>query len=519
MRKNYLMTLTAAALVSLSANAVDYYLTGGFINWGKQENCKFVEGDNGTYTLSYQGVVTSGFKINDGGWTNKDNTYGAVSSSTKLVIGEEFTLAVGDASQNIEVENALSNPTFTFNPTAKTLLVEAGQAESVITYDIWSNFSGGSSWASTTLTEADGIWSAENVVVSKAAEFGIRKLDNGSQVDWLSASSSVNVTETTEVSLKSNGTNIKIAAGTYDFALDVEGMKLSVTKVGGGDDPIIPPTPEKELYLVGDQFGGWEGINAEYKMTREGNVYTIVLPDGLNGGSWKIWDGTWDYNFGAGAEPLVANADCDVWFDAYASFTLATSGSTTITLTVVEGSDVKGSSIAAKLRVDNDSDPIIPPTPDKDLYLVGDQFGWTDVNETYAMERNDNVYTITLKPRLDGTNWKIWNGSWNYSFGAGAEQPVIGTECDVWFNSPANFTTGSQDVVKITLTVTEGSDKAGSSIPAVLLIDVPSAVEKVEEVAEEGEVRYFNLQGVEINNPANGVFVRVANGKASKVVK
>ncbi len=41
----------------------------------------------------------------------------------------------------------------------------------------------------------------------------------------------------------------------------------------------------------------------------------------------------------------------------------------------------------------------------------------------------------------------------------------------------------------------------------------------VSEIEENGtDVRYFNLQGVEVTNPENGVFVKMSNGKASKVI-
>lgn len=51
----------------------------------------------------------------------------------------------------------------------------------------------------------------------------------------------------------------------------------------------------------------------------------------------------------------------------------------------------------------------------------------------------------------------------------------------------------------------------------VLTASGSTAVETVE-VAEAGEAVYFNLQGVRVENPANGLFVRVLNGKATKVV-
>ncbi|MDE6811563.1 MAG: hypothetical protein K2J15_04355, partial [Muribaculaceae bacterium] len=35
---------------------------------------------------------------------------------------------------------------------------------------------------------------------------------------------------------------------------------------------------------------------------------------------------------------------------------------------------------------------------------------------------------------------------------------------------------------------------------------------------QDGKVRYFNLQGVEIENPENGIYLKEANGKVSKVI-
>lgn len=48
-------------------------------------------------------------------------------------------------------------------------------------------------------------------------------------------------------------------------------------------------------------------------------------------------------------------------------------------------------------------------------------------------------------------------------------------------------------------------------------VDPTTGVEKVD--AAEGNVEYYNLQGVRIANPDHGIFIRVANGKVSKVVR
>lgn len=43
-----------------------------------------------------------------------------------------------------------------------------------------------------------------------------------------------------------------------------------------------------------------------------------------------------------------------------------------------------------------------------------------------------------------------------------------------------------------------------------------SGIDTIE--TEEGGIRYFNLQGAEINEPEAGIYVKVANGKATKVI-
>jgi len=45
-------------------------------------------------------------------------------------------------------------------------------------------------------------------------------------------------------------------------------------------------------------------------------------------------------------------------------------------------------------------------------------------------------------------------------------------------------------------------------------VENPEAVE-----SEDGDARYFNLQGLEVKNPGQGLYIRVANGKATKILK
>ncbi|MDE7462384.1 MAG: starch-binding protein [Muribaculaceae bacterium] len=58
-----------------------------------------------------------------------------------------------------------------------------------------------------------------------------------------------------------------------------------------------------------------------------------------------------------------------------------------------------------------------------------------------------------------------------------------------------------------------------ASAESAQIIDAPVTVGVEEvEVAEEAEAVYFTLQGVKVQNPENGIYVKVVAGKASKVV-
>lgn len=72
----------------------------------------------------------------------------------------------------------------------------------------------------------------------------------------------------------------------------------------------------------------------------------------------------------------------------------------------------------------------------------------------------------------------------------------------------------------ISLSVVAEKNGASSDQPFTYIVqkvDVVTGVEGIE-AAEEGEAVYYNLQGVRVANPEHGIFVKVVNGKASKVV-
>ena len=77
------------------------------------------------------------------------------------------------------------------------------------------------------------------------------------------------------------------------------------------------------------------------------------------------------------------------------------------------------------------------------------------------------------------------------------------------------------DVTSVTFTnkVVDNNNKQTriSKIEVAFAPSTPTGIAGIE--AENGEAVYFNLQGVRVQNPENGIFIRVQNGKATKIMK
>lgn len=164
----------------------------------------------------------------------------------------------------------------------------------------------------------------------------------------------------------------------------------------------------------------------------------------------------------------------------------------------------------------------------KTLYIVGDLTNWAQGAE---FTKDGGIYTLSVDGQIEGA-FKLYDGTWDYNFGSGLDLTTdpeatlpADTECDAWFNgsnfvfAPATLADG-QTVAKtnITFSYVYGSDEAYSSVPStiVLTYELASGVEIVAE--EEAPAVYYNLQGVKVENPSNGVFIQVRGNKASKVV-
>ena len=155
---------------------------------------------------------------------------------------------------------------------------------------------------------------------------------------------------------------------------------------------------------------------------------------------------------------------------------------------------------------------------------VGYCGAWSDTDPAYRFVQDNYGYTLTLENGIQG-EWKIWDGTWDYAFGAGAEDVAVG-ENDVWFCSPANFKYNYDGKVILKLTIPEGSDVKDSSIPAKLEINAMSGINGIGSdagfsysligrkltVASPAPVKVFDITGSHIPPLAHVHFTLSAAG-------
>ncbi|MDE6301405.1 MAG: hypothetical protein K2M19_06780, partial [Muribaculaceae bacterium] len=466
---------------------------------------------NDTYVLANVAVSAAAtWKIAGAAWGDVYN----FGDATGIEFDTPVVLSASSNSGNCTLAAGGDDVTFTFVLSTKTLTVKNnGVIIAPTAPELYLRGSmGGTAWPALPewkfTTTDDDTYVLSGVSVTAADTWKIADAEWGSYNYGGIQGISLNE----EVTLVYDGDNCSLAVDgtdlTFTFVLSTKTLKVT----GKGTEPIDPPVGDyRTLYLVGEMTD-WK-LDEAYEMTRTNNVYTITLADGLTG-AWKIWDGTWDYSFGVGEQPEVG-VETDCWFNS-TDFTVNTTGKTTVTLTLVEGSDVADTSVPSKILIQGEAvDPEPVSAPEK-LYLVGDTTGW-EVSDAFLMTRNDNVYTLKLADGITG-EWKIWDGTWNFSFGAGEEQPVLGKETDVWFKSSNNFTLNHDSATEIIFTLVEGSYEAGSSVPATLLVKKDnSGVSDVE--VDAAPAKFYNLQGVEVANPENGLFIEVRGNAVRKVVR
>lgn len=259
MKKLYV--LLAAALFASSASAVDYYIIGDNVNgksWSlKASDCKFAETETaGVYEWTGNKLGT-GFKINDGTWGATYNI--GAQNGAKLTVGTPFNYWVNSNSGNIAFNGIteVENPRVILNTNDKTITV-TGQGGGSVEYflmGVAGNWSFGDSNKFAETAEGSKIYKIEGFEISAVSADGLAVASTGWGEKYGTYSTSTVFFDKDKLSRKlekveGEAGNVPYSmTGTFDVEWNLNTMTLSFTQVGGVNYPEV-------IYLVGNINNG-----------------------------------------------------------------------------------------------------------------------------------------------------------------------------------------------------------------------------------------------------------------------
>ena len=343
--KKLLLSLAAVAMTA-TLSAEPLYFCGEFQSWDPANPVVVNPGADGSYEFTMSDLAKFKMSTAMGDWDTFNA--GALGTTETMTAPGTFSLVTTGLDQvlpwtgewTVKVDAAR---------TSMTITTTTPKPDGVQIY-LRGTMNGWNSPADWQFTTTDGdLYELKDVTIAQSDKFKVADANWGS-INYGGANGMVPGQSYT---LFFNANDCDLAV---DFTGDVK-FRLSTLEILFEAHEITPPQPiSKELYIVGDNYGNWTETAEEYHFTKSENVYTLVMPNGIQG-EWKIWNGTWNYTFGQGGEPIVLGSN-EVWFDSSSNFSLNTLYETTVVLTVDEGSDVKNSGIPATMTVTEKQDGV-----------------------------------------------------------------------------------------------------------------------------------------------------------------
>lgn len=314
------------------------------------------------------------------------------------------------------------------------------------------------------------------------------------------------------------------------FLLSAALVAAAAMTVSAADAADAPETPaSSDYYLVGG-FQGWNADAPTTKFTEvDETTYTITLEGETEiGQGFKINNGLgWGGSYGAGEEymvlgeeyALVGGSQSNLSFGPkYLSITDAT-----FTLKVAE----EGLTVTVTGTLTEDPNYVEGAKPV--LYLRGDMNGW-GADESNKFTWSDNLVDEGVggyylrNVVVEGTaeapaGFKVADAGWTtYQFGAGEGTVTLdeGNQESILFNNGGNAAiaaTGTFNFYFFTEDFKQGTVEYYVADDDPYVAGVESIV-----VDENAPVVYYNMMGVEVANPSNGLYIAKQGNKATKVL-
>ncbi len=278
-----------------------------------------------------------------------------------------------------------------------------------------------------------------------------------------------------------------------------------------------------DYYIIGEVNGGSWNYNEGTKMTEKssgvyeitaevkaGGYFGFAFGDVPNYTSWDDMNANRIYPSDGAQQVTLKDGKAEIEIGTEKvggdSWTLGNSEAMDVTFTLDMNDYI--------LIIDAGSD--VPQDPN--VYVRGDEINgaaaWGDPGESQAMtEVSTNVYEIKGITVKGG--FKLANFSWS-PVNVGAQEgtyPEMSVPFTAWNDGSSQNMVINNDA-ETTFSVNIKLDNTGSD--PIVTVSVADGIEAVNVDANAPAV-YYNLQGVKVENPANGLYIKCQGNNASKV--
>lgn len=304
-------------------------------------------------------------------------------------------------------------------------------------------------------------------------------------------------------------TNSKLAATpatNLTFSFNVETKTMKVTYTSSEEPGPQPGTDYTTWYVnVPGDFNNWipEGIHPN----AEGIATCKNLAIGTGEFEIKIYDGTADAYYGDQSNAVVPGVETQLYVNGGH---MTISGAAEGDIYDVTYNCATNMILVTKVGGGDD------PRPEVKFYYSCNTSGAAEWTFNHEMTKNSqgnfeadvtttadaNYFTFTTGLM---ENWTVTDGV-RYGAGDADVECALNNTYPMTAGNDKCFTVGKGNWLFVINPATNE-----------LTVSAGSGVEAIE--AEEGNAVYYNLQGVRVDNPENGIFIRVANGKSVKVAK
>ena len=271
---------------------------------------------------------------------------------------------------------------------------------------------------------------------------------------------------------------------------------------------------EETVYLAG-QCNGWNPADDAYKFARQDDgTYTLDVEGTV--GEFKLTNGSWDVNYGSNGSAIVAG-------QPYA----LVQGGGNLSVNLVDPHFVLDVETWT-LTVTGEEVPVEVP---EHVYVIGTlsvaqwapaqavELTRQEGTSTFKVENleivsasSDNALGYFSFITTCDSDWNVVNASDRFGAASNNERILVpGTTSMVCYQGGVNAGSAyawSIEAGKYDITI-------DFDAMTINVIESQSGVEAIEAI--NSDARYFNLQGVEVAAPANGVFIEVLGNQVRKV--